>query len=240
MPAPASLYTAERAVRLALKDAGRLQIGSTPSGEVFAEAMGRLSDIINTTQTQGIKLWLNSIQSITLVDGTASYTLGPGGAILATKPLRVLEAWYVTSTGERRSLGLPLSWNDYYNLGNLTTEGAVNSYFVDKQATNLVVKFWNVPDAEAATGTVELQLQTQATAPIELDETLSFPIEWFMFLRWALADELSTGQPALIMERCQRKALEYRDLLEAWDVEDSSTRFAPSYQGQAQASSRFR
>ena len=52
-----------------------------------------------------------------------------------------------------------------------------------------------------------------------------------MALRWALADDSATGQPALIMDRCERKAHEYRRLLEDWDVEDVPTRFQPSHEG---------
>ena len=120
-----------------------------------------------------------------------------------------------------------LSWNEYYRLGNLTSSGVTNSFFVDKQATNLLVRLWPVPDTVTAAGTIELLIQGQALAPTELDETISFPIEWFMALRWLLADELSSGQPAVIMDRCAGKAAFYRQALEDWDVEDASTKFQP-------------
>ena len=42
-----------------------------------------------------------------------------------------------------------------------------------------------------------------------------------------LADELATGQPQPIMQRCEAKANQYRQALEDWDVEDASTSFAP-------------
>jgi len=227
MAAPASLYTPLRMIRQALKDCGRLQTGEEPKGEVLADALERLHDQINFLQTQGLKLWLNTILSITPVAGTSLYTLGPAGALLTVKPMRVLEGWRVRSTGERSPLN-PLSWNEYYRLGNLTTSGVTNSYFVDKQATNLLVHLWPVPDTTTAAGTIELLIQGQALAPTELDETISFPIEWFMALRWLIADELSSGQPAIIMERCAGKAAFYRQALEDWDVEDTPTLFQPN------------
>ena len=48
MTAPANLNTAERLIRQSLKDAGRLQVGDTPSAEVLADCLSRLYDIINT------------------------------------------------------------------------------------------------------------------------------------------------------------------------------------------------
>lgn len=239
MTAPADLYTPTRVIKQALKDAGRLQTGQTPSADVYLDAQTRLVDLINFMQTQGLVLWLNSIQSVTLVAGTASYTLGPGGAISSTKPPRVLGGWYVASGGARRPLN-PMAWSDYLSLGNLTSSGAVNSYFVDKQQSNLVVKFWQVPDATAATGTAELLVQRQATAWLELTDTIGFPVEWYMALRWSLADELSSGQPVVIMERNASKAAYFRAKLEDWDVEDAPTRFSPDSQMLAQGASRFR
>lgn len=227
MTAPADLYTPDRLIRQALRDCGRLQYGSTPPSEAVDDALTRLTDIINTWQTQGLKLWLNAISTLTLVEDEATYTLGPDATPATIKPSRVLAGWFVDSDDKRRPLGTPLSWTDYYNLGDLTTSGSVTSYFVDKQALNIVVKLWSPPDATAATGTVELLVQGAATAWTEVDEDVAFPVEWFQALRWALADELCSGQPQLIMERCERKAIMYRQLLEDWDVEDASTRIAP-------------
>ena len=239
MSAPANLNTADRLIKQALRDAGRLQMGSTPTGEVYADALSRMYDLINTWQTQGLKLWLNVLQSLTLTAGQATYTLGPAGSILSLKPLRVLEAWYVRDVGSRYMLN-PMSWDDYYRLGNLTSQGAVNSYFVDKQTANLVVKIWQVPDATAAEGTVELLIQRQAVSPTELDENVALPIEWYQALRWGLADELASGQPQLIMDRCEKKANQYRNALEDWDVEDASTKFQPDTQTSGPYASRFR
>ena len=108
--------------------------------------------------------------------------------------------------------------------------GRPNSYFVDKQTAGLSVKFWQVPDTTAALGRVDLLVQRQAVSPTELDENVALPIEWYMALRWGIADDMASGQPIPIMERCERKAAYYRRLLEDWDVEDTSTRFQPSPQ----------
>jgi len=239
MASPATLYTPLRMISQALQDAGRLAIGDQPTSAVLTDALGRLTDLINTLQTQGIKLWLNRLQSVTLVAGTSTYTLGPGGSIMDVKPLRVLEAWYVRPSGPRYPLNA-LSWNDYYRLGNIDAQGAVNSYFIDKQQSDLVVKFWQVPDTSAALGTVELLVQAQATTPETLTEDIAFPIEWYMALRWALADELATGQPAIIMDRCAGKAASYLEMLQNWDVEDVSSRWQPDPVLSGLRASRFR
>ena len=222
----------------AYHDAGLLMEGDHPNSEQIVSGMRKLTDLINFKQTKGLKLWLNVDTSVTLVAGTGTYTLSPAGSVPMVKPLRAVEAWYTDATGIRRPL-IPLSWNDYSRLSIITQTGQINSYFVDKQATVLSVFFWLVPDAVAATGTVHLLLQTQVTNFVSVTETMNFPIEWRIALRWGLADELATGQPQAIMDRCQQRAENYWAMLEDWDVEDAPTRFTPDQRASA-STGRFR
>jgi hypothetical protein len=219
-------------------DAGLLQIGESPDSEQIVMGMRKLTDLINLWQTQGLKLWLNVDTSITLTAGTGTYTLGPAGTVAMTRPLRVLDAYYLSSDLIRRPL-VPLAWSEYVRLSQVTQTGQINSYFVDKQQSVLSVFFWQIPDSTAAAGTAHLLLQTQVTNFTGVTDTMNFPIEWRIALRWGLADELATGQPQAIMDRCQNRANTYRTTLEEWDVEDAPTRFAPDAQ-MSQHSGSFR
>lgn len=238
MTAPAIFGTAERIIKMAYLDAGLVQQGDSPNGEQLADGMMRLNDIANLWQTQGLKLWLLYDLSVNLVAGQRVYTLGPGGDVDMAKPTRVLDScYYLDSSNVQRPLTL-LSWDEYKRLGNVQQEGAINSIFVDKQATQLDVYMWLVPDTTAATGTVHVLIQRQVQNVVSLTDTMNFPPEWFMALRWGLADDICTGQPAVIMDRCTKRADAFRTALEDWDVEDASTRFTPS--SQATQPSRFR
>ena len=207
-------------------DAGLTMEGQSPNSEQIVSGMRRLTDIINLEQTQGLKLWLNVDTSVTLVSGQRTYTFSPIGDVIMPKPPRAIDAYYMDVNGIRRPL-VPLSWNDYIRLSQVNQTGQINSYFVNKKQDELSVFFWLIPDATAATGTAHLLLQTQVTNFISVTETMNFPIEWRLFLHWALADELATGQPQAIMDRCQQRAERYRQMLEDWDVEDAPTRFTP-------------
>lgn len=211
-------------IRDAYGDAGLLQEGEPLGGEQIVSGMRKLTDLVNLWQTQGLKLWLNTDIPIPLVAGQSTYTLGPSGDLNMVKPLRVLEAYYANASGVRRPLN-PLAWADYTRLSQITQQGQLNSYHVDKQQTQLSVFFWLTPDATAALGTAHLLVQSQVTNFINLTETVNFPIEWRIALRWGLADEICTGQPQAIMDRCQQRALAYRAALEDWDVEDAPTTF---------------
>ena len=207
-------------------DAGLTQEGQAPNSEQIVTGMRKLTDLVNLMQTQGLKLWLNVDTPVVLVAGQSTYTFGPTGTVPMSKPPRVVDAWYADANGIRRPL-IPLSWNEYARLSVINQQGQLNSYFVDKQQSVLSVFFWLVPDAVAATGTAHLLMQNQVTNFINVTETMNFPIEWRIALRWGLADEMSTGQPQAIMDRCQQRAIAYRTMLEDWDVEDAPTRFTP-------------
>jgi hypothetical protein len=212
-------------------DAGLTQEGQAPNSEQIVMGMRKLTDIVNLWQTQGLKLWLLEDTTVALTAGQGTYTLGPAGTQVMVKPLRVIEAYYQDVNAVRRPL-VPLSWNDWSRLSQVTNTGQINSYFVDKQQAQLSVFFWLVPDATAATGAAHLVLEKQVTNFVSVTETMNFPIEWRIALRWGLADELATGQPQAIMDRCMQRAQAYRAMLEDWDVEDAPTRFTPDSRGQ--------
>ena len=230
MTAPANFGTANRIIRMAMEDAGLLQDGDDPTSGQYAKNLQRLNDMVNLWQTQGLKLFLWQDIAITLVAGTGLYTLGPLGTVVMVKPLRVLQAYFLDTAGNKTPLTV-LSWDEYLRLSNTTINGSISQYFVDKQKDLLNVYFYNKPDATAALGSVHLLVETQSTQLINLTDAMVFPPEWFIALRWGLADELATGQPASIVARCQQKATMFREALEDWDVEDTSVYFAADVQG---------
>lgn len=238
MTSPANANDCYSVIRLGRIEAGLLQRGDEPSSETYAEDMLKLTGMINMWQTQGLKLWLQSDLSVPLVAGQATYTLGVGGSVSMVKPTRVVEGYYLDSSNNRRPL-TSMSLDEYTRLSNVVNQGALNSYFVQKNQTQLAVSFWLTPDTQAATGTAHLIIQQQVTNFIALNETMNFPPEWFLALYWGHADNVSGGQPQAIMDRCMSNALRYRTMLEDWDVEDTSTNFVPD-QRMMQNTGRFR
>lgn len=211
----------------AYHEAGIVPEGSSVGGEQIARGMRRLNDLIVYETTKGLKLWLQTDTAVTLVSGQATYNFLPGGDVSITKPMRVLQGYYQYTGGSRAQLTV-LSRDDYTRLSQTTQVGAVNSYFVDKQVDRLAVSFWLTPDTTAATqGTAHVILQQAVTQFTGLTDTMDFPLEWRMFLVWGLAEQISTGQPEVIMNRCSQMAGSTRDALEGWDVEDAPTMFQP-------------
>lgn len=232
-----SANTAQGVIEKAFVDAGKLARGSTPSAAQYADGLDRLNDIINVVQTDGLRLWLEEEYQLVLTVGQQTYAFGPAGDVVMDKPLRVKQASYLDTSGNLRPL-TPYAREEWTRLANRTGSGSINGYFVEKHATLTNVSVWQVPDATSATGKVVLVLQTQAPNPNAISLATGFPIEWVMYLRWALALDLASGMPEQVISRCERNAERYRTQLNDWDVEDAPTYF--QLNTQAVAPSRFR
>lgn len=230
----------------AMIDAGKLRRGDDPGSEDIAEYMRRLNKLVNYFMTQGCKLWLIVNQLITLLppisatQGVALYTLGPSGTVVMQKPLRIISAYYQDINNTQRPL-VPMSYpNEYTNLSNVLQPGSINSYAVDKQQLTLNVYFWMAPDTfTAANGSAHLMLEQSVTQFSGITDSMNFPIEWALALEWGLANQISSGQPALVQAKCAANAEKFQRELEDWDVEDADTMFQPD-QRQTQYVGRFR
>lgn len=210
----------------AMVDAGLLQEGDRPNSEQLAVNMRRLNDTINLWQTQGLKLFLQEEVNVPLVVGQTQYVLGPSGpAVVMARPPRILQGFIIGSGNVRRPL-VNISRDEWERLSQITgNNGQINSFMVDKQATQTNLNLWPAPDTVEAANTATFLMQIQAPNPISLTDQVGFPQEWRIALRWGLADDICTGQPMAIMQRCAERAKAYREALEDWDVEDAPTFF---------------
>lgn len=225
-------------VTKAYQDAGIVSKLGTPSATQIQDGLDRLNDIINLWATQGLKLWLQEDINLPLVAGQVQYALGPGGDINIAKPLSVFQAYYLTSTQSRQPLTI-LSRDEWTRLSQTNVLGSINSFFPDKQLNFLYVNLYNTPDVTAATGSVHLITRVAAANFVLQTDSIGLPVEWYIALRWALADDLATSQPPEVQARCAQRAGAYRTALEDWDVEDAPTYFQPDSRIQY-AGGRFR
>lgn len=230
--------TAAALLKKAYTDAGKIPRGSTPSSTQLSEGMDILNDLINLWQTQGLKLFLEQEVPVTLSAGKQDYTFMPGGDVSVARPLAMKQASYWDAYGNSRPL-VPLSRDEWTRLSNRTSSGSVNQFFPETKYDRLIMHLWNVPDSTAAAGSIKAVLRVQADNVVLSTDTVTFPPEWAIALRWGVADELTTGMPDPIVQRCQTRAQAFRQALEDFDVELADTYFQPDIRTTG-AGSRFR
>jgi len=216
-------FTAAYIIQSAYEDAGKLGLGQAPSPAQQQRGLARLTDMINLWATQGLKLWLWQTINIPLVQGQSLYTLNPSGNIVMTQPLQAITGYYLDSSNTNSRPLFNYSQTDYALLANKSQQSAVNSFTVIKTFNSFNVQLWPVPDGSG--GSVNLLLRVHAVVPINSTDTIQFPDEWAIALRWGLADEIATGSPKEVQDRCAQRASAYRTALEGWDVESAEVRF---------------
>src|ERR1700689_410128 len=142
-------------------NAGLLGKGKQPTSWDYADCLNRINGIAYLWQTQGIKLWLQedyALQAPILQVGLNLYGFGPAGNVPMVKPTRLVEDsfYFQDRFGNRRPL-IPMSRNEYNTLTVLPQQGAVNSFYVDKQQYVTNVFLWLTPDQWTVTnGAVHL------------------------------------------------------------------------------------
>lgn len=221
---------ASAVIQKAYQNAGKISRGGTPSAAQYADALSTLSDIIAYEATKGLKLWLETEVSLTLVAGQQKYSFMPSGSVSQVRPLRVKEASYADSGGAVRDL-TPISRSEWTSSTNRTQTGSVTQYFAEKLYDRLNLYLWFIPDATAATGTIRVVLANEGTLPVLISDDTKFPVEWALFLQWRLSAELATGMPPDVIMRCDQMTSLYRDQLENQDVEEAPTFFTLDTQG---------
>lgn len=246
-----SLNTPYSVICDAYTNAGYLEAGQDVGSEQLAFGMRRLNNLVNLRQAEGLRLWLQADVSVgfeptsitPLVQGQNLYTFGSTGNVVMTRPTRIIEGYYRDPNYIDRPL-LQISRNEWDTLSlkaaNITAqEGTINQFFIDKQIATMNMYIWLAPDSVAAQGSVHVIVQQQQPNVVGLTDTMQFGPEWFLYLGWHLAWELSQGQPLAVQSKCQVHALMYKEIIDGWDVEDASTLFQPDTR-QQYVGNRFR
>lgn len=132
------MTTALDMISAALKKLGVFASGETIDAASAADSLKALNDMLDSWSNEALACFAIQEQSVTLVAGKSSYTIGPGGDVNGIRPLRLIEgpgAAYLLDTNENR---YPVSvvprdkWNEIWNIVS-TTSNLPDTLFYDPQ-----------------------------------------------------------------------------------------------------------
>lgn len=215
-----------RIVEQAYREARIIGHGQVLNSERYAFGFNRLIDLIQVLLTEGVKLFELQEYTLTapiLAAGTRDYVFGPGQMVNMTRPMRVEQMRFVEFGSASMRPMTELSLQEWNTLGNVTAQGAVTQFLQRRFPTNLTISLWNIPDTQAATGSIVILFRNSITQYTSLMDSTQFPPEWYLPLVWMLADEICGSQPQEIQARCKMKAEEMRAIVEGWDTETAQT-----------------
>jgi len=231
-----SVFTVNRdqIIQLSLRKLGVLELGATPDPATIANASLALNLFIKQMATKGLKLWKVNELVVDLITNQTKYVIGPASTgtvdLDTAKPLKVIQAW-LRNTSVTPFVDTPLqllSQQEYNTLGSKFSQGTSNSVYYEVRNNTGNIYTYLTPDANSSSN---YELHLVAQQPMEDINTgkdiPDFPTEWMNTLVWNLADQLSIEYSVSTAKTAEigARAKAYREDLEDWDVEATSTFF---------------
>jgi len=193
------------------------------SDQQIRSAQRALNQLLKRFITYGLELFTMKRGTITLTQGTMSYTCGPGGTGLTERPLMITDAWYRETASDDNPLEI-ISREEYWALGDKTSEGIPNEIYYDPQDTLGVLYVFNTADANTAGKTIELVYQRPFEDMVSTTDDFDFPVEWEYAIEWNLASSLAhrNGVATNRLSQIRAEAKTALDEVLGWDAENTS------------------
>lgn len=159
--------------------------GQSLDGHKWVVAKDHLNGLLKMLQTQGPSRWRRALQTVSLVSGTATYTLSPRPDAVKTV--------YHRDTAGRDLLLQEWPYDDYEKIPVKTSTGRPTVYAVDRQISATTLTLWPVPNASAASGTLRVSYE-RVMNDVELPaDVVDVPQEWLDTIIDVIAARLATS-----------------------------------------------
>lgn len=154
----------------ALVNVGALGPGKTATGNMRAHAFRALNRLVKEIDSDGDFLWRTARTNVSILAGTATYTL-PTGVLALEDP-----ADFLASGATARIQVFAQSNADFRKIADRTSRGTPLNYLVEKTlAGGLTITLWPVPDTA---GTLEVMAAFKAQDYVIGSDTSDFPSGW--------------------------------------------------------------
>lgn len=221
----------DQLIRGALRLAGGLAQGETPTNDQYTEANEALNVMVKAMMGLGMPLWAVKKYEITLTANAASYRIGVGQTVATPKPLKIYQAWIRYGTTNDAPVQI-VSRQEYNQLGNKTSTGTPVQIYYDPQNTYGDLYVYPVADATvASTKTLFIVYQRPFEDFVAATDDPDFPQEWTEALKYGLAVRLA---PEYGLDKGSRTMLfqEYQIILnqaQGFNQEEASVFMQPDY-----------
>lgn len=167
----------------------------------------KLNQVMSLLSTRK-STWLLDLVTVSLIPGTASYTLGIGEAVNTPKPLQISGAWRVASSGYEIPIDV-VSRAEYMSIPNKTLKAPPTMVYYSPRRDSGILYVW--PTGTATESTIKID----ASRPIQDFDSEGnnpdLPKEWVVYITHLLATFLAPkylgGVPASLQEQTDRMAI---------------------------------
>jgi hypothetical protein len=169
-----------------------LAVGETAQSDMTTDALNRFNEVLEALSIQNLAVYSTLQTTFPLVAGTASYTIGPTGAVVAQRP-PFLDTAFVRYQGT--DFPVVVHTEEEYALLSLKSQPGIPQWLIyDPAYPNGVIVLWPVPDQAA---TLTIYQNTAFTAAATLYDTFDMPPGYRRMIRLMLAWELVSDYPGM-------------------------------------------
>lgn len=208
----AALDIIKRSMRLL----GVYSIGEQPSSDEVADSLRALNAMLDSWSTESQLIYAKSLDVVPLVANQASYTVGPTGGVVTTRPVEVSTASYV----DYQSVSYPLmvaTLNDFNIIPVKTLiAGIPNELYVLNNMPNVTLQVWPVPSASM---TLNLWSNKVLTSFSSATDTVILPPGYERMLAYCLAEEMAPEFEVEPTPTVVKKAAQSRKVIKRTNAE---------------------
>lgn len=213
----------------ALRTLGVLALDQTPETTQYTNALIKLNGLVGELRVKGLQIFQRTTYTMTLVDGTSSYTIGTGQTLNTPYPLHLLQAIRLDANASTR-IDMDIIANSNFNRLPSNSSGVPIQITYQPKINLGVVQLWPTPDSYSATN---VTIQLTYLRPLEYfstsTDTADFPEEWVSAIIYNLAVRLAPEYGIPLQDRSLliKEAETYLKTAEDNSFEDGSIFFQP-------------
>ena len=210
------MTTALDLIKRSMRLLGVYSIGEQPSADETADSLSALNAMIESWANENLFIYAKTLDQITLTSGVSSYTVGPSGSTITTRPTEVSSASYIDYQGVSYPLMIA-TLNDYNSIPvkNLVAGIPIEMYVLNG-LPNSTLTLWPVP---SATMTLNLWSDKPLQSFANASDTVVLPPGYARAIAYSLAEELGPEFDVPVSNDIKLKASHARKVIKRTNTE---------------------
>lgn len=171
-----------------LKLLGVLFKSESSSADEAADGLTRLNEMLSSWSNEGLMIFARAWENFTLTGNVATYTIGPTGTFVTTRPTAIIAA-YIREA--QQDYPMQIITDEDYNLKiwDKSLSSNIPEYLCySPDFPNGTIRIWNVP---SIANSIHLLSEKELGTFTNLTDAIELPPGWLEALRYNLAERLA-------------------------------------------------
>lgn len=210
------MTTALEIIKRSMRLLGVISIGEEPSPDECADSLSALNAMLDSWANENLFIYAKTLDTITLTANLGTYTVGPSGSTITTRPIEVSGSSYI----DYQSVSYPLAIDTLSDFNQIPVKtlitGIPNQLYVLPNMPNVTLQLWPVP---STTMTLNLWSNKLLQSFSNLTDVVTLPVGYVRALGFCLAEEMGPEFEVQVSADIQKKAAQARKVIKRTNTE---------------------